>query len=184
MKPRYVAFIGKFTDLIPDGWTFQKLFARNYRQYHKVADGSKYGQGCRIWQHYGGYLEIDVKDCSKDLSVEVIEVIQNGKIDNLKSLINDVFNPGQKIERYSLIFDMVEKKFYPFHSEEYKSVKRTDYKNFECFELGLISKAEWDKYEDYNFERYIKISLDDDLIAMIRSLLARKWIEIRVDNRK
>jgi hypothetical protein len=50
-------FIGKFRDLIPNGFHFQKLYADNYRQY--CLKESKYSdQSIRVWQHHGGYVEI------------------------------------------------------------------------------------------------------------------------------
>lgn len=51
-------FHGKFTDLIPAGWKFQKLFANNYRQYH-IEPAGEYFNTIRVWQHHGGYVEID-----------------------------------------------------------------------------------------------------------------------------
>jgi hypothetical protein len=52
----FVRFTGKFRDLIPQGWTFRKTFNRGYRYYEKKATR---GQAIQIWQHCGGYVEID-----------------------------------------------------------------------------------------------------------------------------
>lgn len=48
-------FTGKFTDLIPSGWTFHKLFARNYRCYFYPVNG-EYGDHMVIWQA-GRFIE-------------------------------------------------------------------------------------------------------------------------------
>ena len=113
-----------------------------------------------------------------------MEVIQNGTIHTLKSQINDVFRAGRILDRYWLIYDTVEKVFHPYHSPEAKSVKRTGYNNFACFELGLISKDEWEKFDDVDFNRYVKINVDEKLINMLSDLLKRGWIKLEEDNRK
>ena len=46
-----IKFTGDFKDLKPMGFTFHKLFARNYKVYEK--------DGLWIWVHRGGYVEID-----------------------------------------------------------------------------------------------------------------------------
>ena len=46
-----IKFTGDFKDLIPMGFKFQKLFARNYKVYHK--------NDVWIWVAHGGYVEID-----------------------------------------------------------------------------------------------------------------------------
>lgn len=56
-KFNQLKFHGKFTELIPAGWTFQKLFARNYRQYC-INPAGKWSDSIRVWQHHGGYIEI------------------------------------------------------------------------------------------------------------------------------
>lgn len=79
---RLLKFHGKFTDLIPYGFTFQKLFARNYRQYHFELE--KYCESIRVWQAHGGYIEID------DLYGAT------------KGLVEAVFNPEFKWHRYEM----------------------------------------------------------------------------------
>lgn len=52
-------FHGKFKDLIPAGFKFQKLFARNYRQYCWRNPENPYSdETIDVWQHNGGYVEI------------------------------------------------------------------------------------------------------------------------------
>lgn len=65
---QYVKFKGPFTELKKNGWTFQKLFGRNYRSYKKNCDGEEHGgTTLRIWQHLGGYLEIDEDRSRKEI---------------------------------------------------------------------------------------------------------------------
>lgn len=56
-------FTGKFRDLKPAGYTFQKLYARNYRSYRKEVSPA---ETIWIWQHNGGYVEFnDLYDLSR-----------------------------------------------------------------------------------------------------------------------
>jgi hypothetical protein len=71
--PSYVKFTGKFRDLIPQGYKFHKLFARNYRCYNKECGGAHSGDKLWIWQHLGGYVEI--KDFFDDTFRFVEEII-------------------------------------------------------------------------------------------------------------
>ncbi len=77
-----VRFTGKFRDLKPLGYTFWKAFARNYRVYTKRPDGGKWGQAINIWQHCGGYLEIDDY---QDLSYLVVELIEQKRIETFRN---------------------------------------------------------------------------------------------------
>jgi hypothetical protein len=49
-------FHGSFKELIPAGFKFQKLYARNYRQYCLTLE---HDQTIRVWQAHGGYIEIE-----------------------------------------------------------------------------------------------------------------------------
>jgi hypothetical protein len=69
MSENLLKFHGNFKELIPAGFTFQKLFASNYRQYCLTI---KNVYTIRVWQAHGGYIEIeDYYDASKSL-VEAI----------------------------------------------------------------------------------------------------------------
>lgn len=56
MKYDPCKFHGKFSDLIPAGFEFQKLYANNYRQY--CYEITKYGNDIRVWQANGGTVEV------------------------------------------------------------------------------------------------------------------------------
>lgn len=151
---KYIKFIGKFKDLIPDGWTFQKLFARNYRQYHKTCDGEKYSQRCRIWQHYGGYLEIDVFDT--DIGVALIENI------NVRQF--------GKLNTSGFIWDNETKLLHPRGSAFFSDIKRKE---------NEINPSELRQH----FDRYRNVVVRHELLDMVQDLLNRKWIEIAEDHR-
>jgi len=121
---KYVKFTGKFRDLVPDGWEFCKLFARNYRQYNKSATGEEYGQGCRIWQHLGGYLEI--ADLGA-LSAKIVEKIKDGTIDEWSSLTKSVFHNGAEIKIYWFKIDGKDDSFHPYNSQRYKEIQREEW---------------------------------------------------------
>jgi hypothetical protein len=65
-------FHGKFSDLIPAGFKFQKLFARNYRQYCLSLPNTDWD--IRVWQHHGGYVELnDFGSFSHDVAKYILE---------------------------------------------------------------------------------------------------------------
>lgn len=172
---QYVKFIGKFTDLIPQGWTFQKLFANNYRQYHKTCDGSEYAQGCSIWQHLGGYLEI--ADLS-NLSVVVVKQIADGKIKEWESQTTNIFD-GKPDFVYWFRIDTENKIFYPYHSLEYKKILREQWSLMDLpdgEEKKKKHRAFYDKYREFNMR--------SELITMIQDLLDKKQIMVCDDDRK
>jgi hypothetical protein len=70
-------FHGKFRDLTPNGYKFHRMFAKNYRCYCKSFIGD---ETISIWQHLGGYIEIN--DWFHR-SIEVVKAIvaADGKLD-------------------------------------------------------------------------------------------------------
>jgi hypothetical protein len=186
---KYVKFTGKFTDLIPNGWEFQKLFANNYRQYSKTCDGSKYGQGCSIWQHLGGYLEID--DFFSNSHI-IVDKVASGKIGEWISQIKhrewDDTNKKWFIDGTEdvcwTLFDTQDKVFYPQHSPEYFQLCGLKYTKYDELKSGKITDAEFDKCMGEYFHRYQERNFDLKLFKMIQDLLDKGWIEVVDDNRK
>lgn len=185
----YVKFTGKFPDLIKDGWTFQKLFGRNYRQYHKTCDGEKYSQGCRIWQHLGGYLEI--QDLFDD-SYLIVKQIQDGKINEWASLHSRIDWSGGKNKNfiqgkdthYFLCFDNEDKCFFSRWSDKGRAIKHLEWDTFKKLESKLITDKEYEDFLHKHLDRYREFTLRPEMITMIQDLLDKKWISIEVDNRK
>ncbi|RTK98593.1 MAG: hypothetical protein EKK57_11385 [Proteobacteria bacterium] len=169
---KYVKFTGKFTDLIPNGWKFQKLFARNYRQYHKTCDGQKYSQDCRIWQHLGGYLEI----C--DLfsnSWQIVELIANNEIDNYKVSHKVIPRFCEAFDSYSFMIDKINNKF------EKRDFIRHVKPKYDITNLPEEEqKAAYDNYSN----QWKEFNLDPKMIVLIKDLLDRGWIRVENDNRK
>jgi hypothetical protein len=70
--PNLCKFHGKFKDLIPNGFKFHKLFARNYRCYSKSKHEYS-SQSIWVWQHLGGYIELnDFHDASKTIIESIV----------------------------------------------------------------------------------------------------------------
>jgi hypothetical protein len=159
-----VRFTGKFTDLIPNGWTFQKLFARNYRQYHKTCDGEQYSQGCRIWQHHGGYLE--VADLG-DLTAVLVKKIEDGKIHELGSESNFL---GGKETVYWFRIDMENGIFHPRGSEEYKRLQTV------TWDMHKLPEAEQTAF----YKRYREFNLRPEMVTMLQDLVDKKWIKSEI----
>lgn len=170
---KYVKFTGKFTDLIPNGWKFQKLFASNYRRYHKTCDGQKYSQGCSILQSRGGYLEI----C--DLysnSWRIVELIKTGEISNCAVYFPKLDNPNEFEPSYWFIIDLETGEFISgANKEKYISINK--------YFMGI---EEFSSKEDRKkfFNKYRHWSMNPDLIPFVQDLLDRGWIKVEIDNRK
>jgi len=169
---KYVKFTGKFKDLIPNGWEFCKLYARNYRQYHKTCDGERYSQGCRIWQHLGGYLEIaDLFE----LSSVLVQQIKDGKIKEWESQSRW----AKKTEPvYWFLIDMEEGRFIPYCSPEYRKLKDQQYT------FADLDTDERKEAYDVYFERYREFNMRNELVDMIQDLLDKGWIEVCENNGK
>lgn len=167
MTPNLVKFTGRFSDLIPSGWTFQKLFANNCRQYCKTGDGTKWGQACRIWQRHGGYLEI------ADLfsySALIVKQIEDGKLKEWESYYTlgaETTGPN-----YWLRLDRQENKFINQKSDECVKAREWLFK-----ESGTKEeiRAYYNRYRDFN--------LGDTVVALIQDLINKGWIKTVYDKR-
>jgi hypothetical protein len=174
---KYVKFTGKFKDLIPDGWTFQKLFARNYRQYHKTCDGEEYSQGCRIWQHLGGYLEVE--DFFSNSHI-IVEQVASGKISEWISETSCLLGDPTKKEKVCwLVFDREERRFIEYHSDELRKLTDRRY-NFD----NSLSEDEHKVWLNSYYKRYREANFMLELFDMIQDLLDKGWIEVQEDKRK
>lgn len=165
-----VRFKGKFTELIPDGWEFQKLFGRNYRQYHKTCDGSEWAQGCRIWQHHGGYLEVE------DLFDEswiIVKQIMDGRIKEWESQVRDIFSKVPRMDNvYWLKQDKEKHTFYPWHSDEYKTIMKAQWA------LSDMPEAQRKPAARAHYDRYREFNMRTELVAMIKGMIDKGWLAI------
>lgn len=159
-----VRFKGSFKDLIPNGWTFQKLFGRNYRSYRKTCNGEKYGQDCIIWQHLGGYLEID--DLFSNSWI-IVQKIKDGSIEDCKHMLPNYLSPNKELEPYyPFILDTDTNIFYSYKSPEYKQI----YGFLNGFTNTTPRKEFVNRYRSWN--------MYPDMIPMIQDLLNKQWIDI------
>lgn len=170
---KYIKFTGKFTDLIPDGWKFQKLFANNYRQYHKTYNGEEYSQGCRIWQHLGGYMEIE--DLFGD-SYLIIEMIQSGEIYNLATHLkpNGVFIFEEE-DVYWLKHDMINHRF---EKRDFEKHMRP------LYDIDKLPENERENAYSKYYDQWREFNLANGMIPFIKNLLDKGWISVQDDCRK
>lgn len=172
MNNKYVKFTGKFPDLIPDGWKFQKLFGRNYRQYSKTCDGEQYSQCCRIWQQLGGYLEIE--DLF-DNSWQIVELIAKNEIHNYKTHHKAIPRFCDAFDAYSFMIDKINNKF-----------EKRDFNNHIKPKYDIDNLPENEQTEAYAnyYKQWREFNLDPKMIPMIQNLLDKGWIRVETDNRK
>lgn len=175
---KYVKFTGKFTDLIPDGWKFCKLFASNYRQYSKTCDGEKYSQNCRIWQHLGGYLEIADLFSNSWL---IVQQIADGKIDEWATESRSFFEPHNLEKHWWLLVDYQDNKI--LGSNEAKQIKRLQWNKWDEFQKKIISESDYNTFIKNYYKRYREFNLRPEMITMIKNLLDKGWIKVMDDNR-
>jgi hypothetical protein len=158
-------FHGKFTDLIPYGFKFQKLFANNYRQY--CLELSPYGESISVWQAHGGYIEIE------------------DWYSATKGVVAAVFNPSFKWHRFdntcgftdcdSLGFTIVRetKEVIPLDYDIHDSAKTYWHMTQEGKSKEEIQEAIRAICGKYRVER-----LSQDMLAKIRELHAKGWIKV------
>lgn len=180
---KIVRFTGRFANLIPNGWIFQKLFARNYRQYHKICSGEKYGQKCRIWQHHKGYLEID--DLFNNSWIIVSKII-DGTIKDFESQTWDLLYKKQT-PTFLFKIDAEKSAIYPYHSEEYAFINLQEWhlmKALPEFDLkehnDLKNKYQSLACDDINkhLQRFRSFILEQNTITMLQEMVDKNWLKI------
>lgn len=172
-KPKYyVKFTGKFTDLIPDGWTFQKLFANNYRQYSKTSDGKKYGPTFRVWQHHGGYIEFADYYCHTWL---IFNWVSSGAY--LTAKCKTIFG-GVTYYRGAI-------------DSENETIEDYDVLKHDClfidkFHPGFENLPEEEQHKIINaiYDRYRKVTINDAEVNFILDLKKKGWFGICNDERR
>ena len=151
--PFFVKFTGEFKALKSLGWRFWKAYARNYKVYQFNTDGGNYGQVIYIWQHHGGYVEID------DLGMYSSLFIQD--------LLQD--KPESRHGCYAWYLDRDETKLihkdYTCQNNPDSELKRA--KDF----VG----EDWDEY----YRRYREIRLTVATVDKILELLDQNMITLR-----
>lgn len=174
--PNYVKFTGAFRDLKGRGYRFWKAYASNYRVYTKRFENHEYGQWTNIWQHHGGYLEIDGFMEWTYLLVDTIARnehktwIRKDSIFRDKKLTSLTFYVNMK-DNTMLVAD----KNFPYRSlPNYHLMHRPD----------NISDANLDAMYDEYGDTWREITLKDYIIKEIEDLLKDNLIKIMPDDRK
>lgn len=145
-------FYGRFRDLIPAGFAFHRLFAANYRCYSKDIAGHTIW----VWQHHGGYVEID--DWYGHTQAVVTAVLEGG------------FAWGNATLRRCTMVRGAEGRIVPFDEEHDGSLHW-----WRARECGL-SEAETKERVRRIRDQYRIVEFDPLLEAEIRALAAKGWI--------
>lgn len=175
--PKYVKFTGAFRDLKKRGYRFWKAYASNYRVYTKRFNGQEYGQWTNIWQHHGGYLEVEG---FMEFTYLLVEVVARGEH---KTWVRDnrVFHPNEKLDYLRFYINMkdgtmlvVDKKL-PYRSlPNYHLIHRPD----------NITDEEFDTMHDEYYRTWREVTLKDYIIKEIEDLLKDNLIKTTNDDRK
>jgi hypothetical protein len=166
----YVKFTGKFKELIPDGWAFQKLYARNYRQYSKTSNGKRYGPTFRVWQHLGGYIEY--QDYFNDTWL-IFNWVTSGEYTLYKSVYGGTNYYTAAIDAELGIIEV----FDPMKHDSLYIDKL--YPNFD-----KLPEEERRKILKDIHDRYRKVVINDNEVDFILDLKEKGWFEIVEDKRK
>lgn len=152
---KYIKFTGKYKDLKAMGYTFQKLYARNYRCYHKsIAEYSS--QTIWIWQKDNRVEIMDLYDLSYLVLQEIVVNGRTGK----RYEINSVFPNPDTTGHFML--DIQDKKLL----DNVYEIEKMGYNIEDKEEI----KAYW--------QRYRTVNIDDKLTLMIADLYDKGLIEI------
>ncbi len=112
MTPAMVQYTGDLKSLLPSGWRFQKLYAKNYRAYMK--------DDMIIWQ---SGREFNVSKYDHFTSVLVSHILAHG-VESLR-YYDWLFGHGNY--RYWLTLDMVNLELIKFDTPEYRAYRRSLY---------------------------------------------------------
>ena len=158
---KIIRFKGRFRDLIPGGFRFFKLFARNYRCYQWSE--KEHETALWIWQHRGGYVEVGDFFSASHVFVEAI---QSGVLDRITS--------GNHIQTYWAVLNKLNNTLHDaFRDEEYLKDRKEM-----CYQIGRedhefdpdLMKAFYAKWRDAG----ISFAFADKL----REMLAKDLIEV------
>lgn len=175
--PFYVKYTGAFRDLKGRGYKFWKAFASNYRVYTKRFNGQEYGQWTNIWQHHGGYLEVDN---FMEFTWLIVGAVARGEHKHWV-YADSIFRDGGKLD--SLTFYVNMKDFTMLVDDANFPYEQTPDYHLRHRKEG-ITKEELDAmYEEY-YDTWRQISLKSYIIQEIEDLLADGLIAVVPDERK
>lgn len=150
-------FHGKFTELIPAGWKFQKLFASNYRQYSFEVTPYEY---IRVWQAHGGYIEI------RDFYSATKQIVEAVLLNNFQ------WHTYAGLDSYGFTIDRETGKIIPQLPEHdaMHVVWTAEKAGKSADEIGTLVDA--------TYKKYSKARIDGNMINAIKDLANRGWIKV------
>jgi hypothetical protein len=159
-----IKFTGNFRDLKPDGWTFQKLFARNYRCYWKSIDpNNPHDDKVWIWQANGGNIEYED---FYSYSYLIFEIILNG------DYIKGECNLGGDIY-YRWVISRIHYTITPFVSEQHE-----DWYVRKYLAARKIPDEEIDNQIKALHSENKRIIFDKDLVSFVLNMNNKGWLKI------
>jgi hypothetical protein len=169
--PYYVKFKGYFRDLKSRGYSFWKAYASNYRVYTKRFNGQEYGQISNIWQHRGGYLEVD-----KFMELTWILVAAIAQGEHKKWVYpNSVFRKDKKLDSLTFYVNLNDFKMLVCDAN-FPSNQLPNY-NLIHRDYGLSDEEFESMYQEY-CDNWREITLKSYIIQEIEDLLNDGLIEI------
>lgn len=159
-------FHGNFRDLIPNGWEFQKLFANNYRQYHKEVRPGVY---MRVWQHHGGYVEFDDTFHHTE---EVIKAALDDSIPWEDHKLNYPSGPHEWTDKPIAIL---------YHTGEVVAWNNNIHDPLWArivMQKDGATEEEIQKEADRRCEHYRKLIITHDMVNFFNEMIEKGWIKI------
>jgi hypothetical protein len=175
-----VKFVGRYKDLIPMGYTFQKLYGRNHRCYHKGGINDKVW----IWQK-GSEVEVcDLYGSSWVVADMIIKGTLPIKVFKATKLFKETISHMVIIDRENEVACNIER---PTMCSFFDSLTKEELKELDKSITKVTSQGFKDKEESYYKsvnewdKRYREFYVEDCIIDIIKELDAKGMIRIAKD---
>lgn len=152
MKPAMVQYTGDFKSLLPAGWRFQKLYAKNYRAYMK--------DDMIIWQS-GREFKLD--DYGEYTSVLIKHIMEHG----MESLAYHDKLFGENNVRYWITLDRKNLKLLPYASPEYHDCRHAFY--------AAVSDQQLDMY----YEQYREANVSGTTMGLLQDFINADKLSVK-----
>lgn len=146
-----IKFTGDLKQLVPMGFTFHKLFARNYKVYEK----SKVW----VWVAHGGYVEVDDW---YDLSGYIVKAIWNGTFPVYEEDVT--YGEG---EHFTLFFKKGDRKACMINTKTGEIIERREFTKRYC-----------DENQEYDYDLFRECSIYNETLHFIEELKDLNIMEI------
>lgn len=151
MQKPIIRFTGKIVDLIPMGYRFNKLWARNYKAYIK--------HGVIIWVAGKG---VGIKDLSLANSAKIAHLIVNDEYPVYEKKVRGVVNFNKNDPKLTIL------------NAETGEVK--DWIDF----LKARNCTSLEDAHNYDHDKYRELILNIDTMDTVKTLYTKKMINIRI----